>query len=326
MSDVYRLGASMYVPCDSPNLEATYSGKKFPSVRSLIACTEDAVPASRLNQALAGLSSVIRSLPAKGTGPMRFVRCRNPGMLEQILGLNGIEKIDGFVLPKADEDNMPVYESLLGDQGFYVMPTLETIGVFDTRWQADMRNYLLSSKLRDRVLALRIGGNDLLKYLGLRRLRGVTSYETPLGGLIGQLVLAFRPHGFHLSAPVYDYFDDPATLRREVAQDVRMGLIGKTAIHPRQASIIDEGLSVSRGDMQAARLILDAMGHDEAVFKHDGGMHETVVHQSWARQILERASANGMSDEGDVVTRADASDHHREWHLACHRPYSSTSQ
>jgi citrate lyase beta subunit len=295
MSDVYRLGASMYVPSDSPNLQATFSGNKFPSVRSLIACTEDAVLPSRIDQALAGLSAALRLLPGRGVGPLRFVRCRNPHMLEQILALKGIGNIDGFVLPKADEHNLPVYESLLGAQDYYVMPTLETIGVFDAQWQADMCSYLRTSKLKDRVLALRIGGNDLLKHLGLRRLRGVTSYETPLGVLISQLVLTFRPHGFHLSAPVYDYFDDPATLYREVAQDVRMGLIGKTAIHPSQAAIIEQGLRVSREDMRAAQLILGSRGQEEAVFKHGGGMHETIVHQSWAQQTLDRASAGGRN-------------------------------
>ena len=293
MSDVYRLGASMYVPADSPHLQATFSGDKYPAVRSLIVCTEDAVLPGRVNAALAALADALRRLPGRGTGPMRFVRCRNPEVLEQILTLDGIEHVDGFVLPKADESNLPRYETLLGEQDFYVMPTLETIGVFDAQWQSDMCRYLRHSRLSERVLALRIGGNDLLKHLGLRRLRGVTSYDTPLGALISQLVLAFRPHGFHLSAPVYDYFDDPVTLRREVLQDVRMGLIGKTAIHPSQATIIEEGLRVSREDRHAAELILGSRGQEAAVFKHGGAMHETIVHQSWAQQTLARASAGG---------------------------------
>ncbi|MCK5745319.1 MAG: HpcH/HpaI aldolase/citrate lyase family protein, partial [Oricola sp.] len=131
------------------------------------------------------------------------------------------------------------------------------------------------------------------RHLGLRRMRGVSIYETPLGTLIPQLVLTFRSRGFHLSAPVYDHFDDAATLRREVRMDVRMGLIGKTAIHPKQAEIIDKALRVSEGELSAAKLVLSARSGDAAVFKHDGAMLEIAVHNEWAHQTIERAAAAG---------------------------------
>lgn len=289
MSDVYRLGASMYVPADHPQLEATFSGRKYPAVRSLIACTEDAVLPERLDLALDQLSRVLQALPSRGAGPMRFIRCRNPETLSHILSLRDIRKIDGFVLPKFDLDNAGAYDGLLGGTEYYAMPTLETPGVFDSCWQRELLNSLNQGSIR--VLALRIGGNDLLQHLGLRRLRGVTSYETPIGTLIAQLVLTFRPHGYHLTAPVYDYFDDMETLIREVRQDVHMGLVGKTAIHPRQAGVIERGLQVSQQDMKAAQRILDANGQKEAVFKHDGGMLERAVHTSWARETLARAAS-----------------------------------
>ena len=57
---------------------------------------------------------------------------------------------------------------------------------------------------RARILVLRIGGNDLLNLLGLRRQRGHTLYETPLGAVIARLVTTFKPHGFRLSAPVFE--------------------------------------------------------------------------------------------------------------------------
>ena len=289
MYDAYRLGASLYIPADHPQLEATLSGRKYPAVRSLIACTEDAVLPDRLEYALAQLREALGQLPARGVGPMRFVRCRNPQTLSHILSLPGIERIDGFVLPKFDFDNLAEYTRLLGNTRFYVMPTLETLGVFDPAWQRELLQALQPSPLK--VLALRIGGNDLLKFLGLRRLRGVTTYETPVGALIAQLVLTFRPHGFQLTAPVYDYFDDTPTLVREIAQDLRMGLIGKTAIHPRQAKVIERGLRVSQQDMSAARKIMGPGGQHAAVFQHEGGMLETAVHSEWARQTLAKAAS-----------------------------------
>jgi len=295
MSDVYRLGASMYVPCNHPELSATFSGQKFPSVRSLIACTEDSISADSVSDAIIALSDAINSLPPKGEGPMRFIRCRNVDVLEAIMCFPHIRKVDGFVLPKVDEDVLPDYERVLKRSPHYIMPTLETLGVFDLTWQACIRGLLSGSPLRDRILVLRIGGNDLLRHLGLRRVRGVTAYETPLGALIQQLVLSFRPHGFQLTAPVYDYFEDPATLRREVQQDVRMGLVGKTAIHPVQAKVIDDALRVSKKDLDAAQELLSSRGEDAAVFQHDGGMMEVKVHSTWAHQTIARAILAGTS-------------------------------
>ena len=295
MSSPYQLGASMYVPCDHPELKATFGGQKFPKIRSLIACTEDSITESCVASAVEALADAVQTLPPRGEGAMRFIRCRNVDILDDILRIPGIDKVDGFVLPKVDEASFPEYERVLSTSSHMIMPTLETVGVFDSRWQSMMCQRFTASRLATQVLALRIGGNDLLRHLGLRRMRGVTIYETPLGALIPQLVLAFRPHGFHLSAPVYDYFDDPNTLLREVKQDVLMGLVGKTAIHPVQAGIIDDALRVSRQDLEAANRLLEARGSDAAVFQHEGSMMELAVHSPWADQIIQRALAAGVA-------------------------------
>jgi len=285
----YQLRASMYVPCDHPRLTETLNGSRFPGVHSLIACTEDAVSPARLEFALKQLAMTLVRLPEKGQGPHRFVRCRTPDVLKKILAMEGVERVHGFVLPKCEIGNLREYEALLSGTGFKVMPTLETQGVFDSFWRRDFRQYMQASTLD--VLALRIGGNDLLKILGMRRTRGVTIYETPLGLLIAQLMLDFRPSGFHLTAPVYDYFEDPATLAEEVARDVSMGLVGKTAIHPVQAPIIENGWKLSADDIATANEILTA--RDKlAVFSSKGAMHEVSVHDRWAEGIMSRVRRN----------------------------------
>ena len=52
-----------------------------------------------------------------------------------------------------------------------------------------------------RILCLRIGGNDLLSALRLRRPPGVTLYVTPLGTLIDCLVGLCKPAGYTSSPP-----------------------------------------------------------------------------------------------------------------------------
>jgi citrate lyase beta subunit len=287
----YQLRASMYVPCDHPKLTATLKGERFPGIRSLVACTEDAVSLARLDYALEQLGDTLRRMPQRGEGPRRFIRCRRPDVLEQILDMEGIERVDGFVLPKAEISRLRQYEALLTGLDFQVMPTLETCGVFDPGWRAEMRDYLSGSSLR--VLALRIGGNDLLRLLGMRRTRGITIYETPLGVLIPQLMLEFRPSGFHLTAPVYDYFEDLETLAREVMQDAAYGLVGKTAIHPMQAPVIEKGWALSAEDVEVARQILEGRDNQAAVFASNGAMHEVLVHDEWAEAVLQRARSAG---------------------------------
>jgi len=292
MPDAYRLGASLYVPAVNRKLLATLSGQHCLSARSVIACTEDAVAEHDLPQALQALRQVLPQLPPRSQGPMRFIRPRNADVLAALLRMPGIERVHGFVLPKADTDSLPAYEALLAHREFWVMPTLETTPIFDVIGQRDIRLWLEQSALRQQILALRIGGNDLLRMLSLKRTRGVTLYETPIGLLIQQLVLSFRPYGFQLTAPVYDFVDDPLTLQRETRADMSMGLIGKTAIHPQQVPVIEAALAVSDDEVRTAREVLSA---GKAVIRLDGAMIERTVHDAWARAVLARQAAQPAS-------------------------------
>lgn len=285
MHDAYRLGASLYVPATNPKLGAALRGAQFPEVRSLIACTEDAVSEADLPHALTHLSNTLPMVPPRSSGPLRFIRPRSAAVLEQILAMRGIDRVHGFVIPKADTGSLPAYERLLAGTDYWVMPTLETSEVIDVFGQRDLRFYLQGSAIKRNVLALRIGGNDLLRMLAMKRTRGTTIYETPIGILIQQLVLTFRACGFQLTAPVYDFVDDAQTLMRETQADVAMGLIGKTAIHPNQVALIEGALSVSEDDLRAARAVLAA---NSAVFKFNGAMMEATVHMPWAQSILAR--------------------------------------
>ncbi len=291
MLDAYRLGASLYVPAIHDKVESTLSGFALPGVRSLIACTEDSIVESDVDRALRKLADCLPRLPVRDVGPLRFVRPRNAEVLGEMLKMPAIDRLHGFVLPKIDADTLPAYEQQLKVHDFWLMPTLETSAVFDPLALRDLRERLLMPSLKRHILALRIGGNDLLRMLGLKRLRGVSIYQTPVGALIPQLVLAFRPFGFLLTAPVFDLIDDEATLAAEVAQDVLMGLIGKSAIHPSQIQIIERGLAVSEQEIEAARQILAP--RCEAVFKHHGAMMERSVHTPWAEAVLARASNRG---------------------------------
>lgn len=291
MTEAFKLGASLYVPAIRRDLVDIANGVKYPRLRSVIFCTEDALAQRELPLALGNLS---RCLPRfSDTAILRFIRARNPEVLGHLLQLDGIERVDGFVVPKLTRYNMDSYFSPLLDTGFKVMATLETREALDHTEMAALRDKLLAPEHRDRVLALRIGGNDLLRLLGIRRPRDRTLYATPIGIVIANLVLWFKPYGFNLTAPVFEYLDQEGLLREEIQQDLAYGLFGKTAIHPEQIPIIESFYGVKPDELDMAAALLNP--ESQPVFRSHNAMCEVATHLQWARDMLTRAEIYGIA-------------------------------
>jgi citrate lyase beta subunit len=288
-----QLGASLYVPATRDDLVAIGNRRKYPRLRSAIFCTEDSVSRSGLSRAIDNLRAALRCLEPADI--LRFIRVRDPTVLRFLLRMEGIDRINGFVLPKVTLSNLDDYFSLFSPSDrFEIMLTLETIEVFDSAAMTELRNRLLQSPYRDRILALRIGGNDLFNLLGLRRPRARTIYQTPLGVTIAQLVTTFRPHGFNLTAPVFEFLDRSDLLAREAKFDVSYGLIGKTAIHPTQIPVIEAQYRVNRADLRAAELILKQTA--PPVFRLQDAMCEPATHRAWATIIRTRSRIYGVAE------------------------------
>jgi citrate lyase beta subunit len=314
MTSALELGASLYVPSVRSNLFAIARGTKYPFVRSVIFCTEDAIRADELPRGMDNLREMLRQLAvagqANGRGgprklPMLFIRPRDPGALGELLRMEGIERVAGFVLPKITLKNVDDYfDRFRPSDRFVAMPTLETAEVFDPGEMASLRRCLLQEPYRKRILAVRIGGNDLLNLLELRRPPGGTIYDTPVGQTIGQLVTQWRPHGFRLAGPVCDLLNHPDVLVRETRQDLAMGLLCKSAVHPEQVRVIEEQYRVGEEDLRLAEQLLGkvAPGEDRvrlterpAVFRYADTMCEPVTQRRWARGILARARLYGVA-------------------------------
>ncbi|MFZ2727152.1 MAG: HpcH/HpaI aldolase/citrate lyase family protein [Methylococcaceae bacterium] len=287
----WHLGAPLYMPAHRRDLMEIANGDKLQALRSMIFCTEDAIAKTELNSSLRHLGLCLqgfRDTPER----FRFIRARNPNTLGRLLNLPDIEKIDGFVLPKFNATNFNAYFDQLRGTEFKVMPTLETRDVFDVSAMRDLQQALSQEDNFKHVLMLRIGGNDLMNLLGIRRPRALTLYDTPLGLVISQLTTVFKPYGFSLSAPVFEYLDDIKTLQKEIALDIAHGLTGKTAIHPQQISLIEACFAVDNHDYEMAVKLCDA--NSPAVFKMHNAMCEVATHQQWAKSILNRKACYGV--------------------------------
>lgn len=282
----FALGATLYTPCTHPKLSRVM--QQGLGSRSMVFCTEDAVLEHELEDALNNLNTSLNELVPDEV-LLRFIRPRNPTVLSRILQMPCIDKIDGFVLPKADLTSMPLYREILAGvgKGFALMPTLETAEVLDPSLLPRIRDEL--DKVKSQIICLRIGGNDLMSLLGLKRLPGLCAYDTPLRMVIEQLVINFRPVGYELSAPVFDFIDDRTTLSTEVARDISYGMYAKTAIHPNQVTVIEEEYArFAQMNLEQAQAVTEQSA--SAVFKLNGQMMERTCHSSWAKRTLAVAS------------------------------------
>ena len=300
----WMLGAPLYMPGNRRDIMEIANGEKYSMLRSMIFCTEDAVSRADVDSCVRHIGLCLQGF-RDSSHRYRFIRARNPEILARLLDLPDIEKVDGFVLPKFNQSVFHAYFDQLQGTPFKVMPTLETKDVFDLNAMTELRQGLLQDDIAQRILMLRIGGNDLLNLLGIRRARSLTLYETPIGHVIAQLVTIFRPYGFSLSAPVFEYLDDVTTLQKEIKLDLAYGLIGKTAIHPTQIPAIEATYAVDVEDYEMAISLIDQ--NAPAVFRMHNAMCEVATHQQWAESIINREMCYGVKDDLSLKEYAELS-------------------
>jgi citrate lyase beta subunit len=117
----FDLGASLYTPCTNRNLPRVLQDG-FPLLRSLIVCLEDSIKDSDLILGANNLKTSLKELTSSST-IKRFIRPRNPLNLSEIMAYDDIDKIDGFVLPKFDLDNIEEYRKIIfrnGSSSFFL--------------------------------------------------------------------------------------------------------------------------------------------------------------------------------------------------------------
>ncbi|WP_417662713.1 HpcH/HpaI aldolase/citrate lyase family protein [Pseudomonas sp.] len=291
----YALGATLYMPATRIDLLDVVFGAKLPELRSLVVCLEDAVAEIDVSTALKNLSGLLNAIAARGgrpsDGPLLFVRPRDSEMAAVLNDWPLMRHVDGFVVPKLTLGNLHAWEKAVTNPDLYLMPTLETPDVFNPNAMVEL-GQALKADLFQRVIALRIGGNDLMGCLGLRRTPTATLYSTPMSYVIPMLAGVMGSQGFALTAPVFEQLAKPDLLKEELELDIAHGLVGKTAIHPSQVSIIQDSLRVSLEDLNSAKLIVSDLA--PAVFKHNDVMCEPATHYKWAMRVLERARWHGV--------------------------------
>lgn len=286
----YAAGSTLYVPSTAWNFMENILKGKYSFLPSVTLCLEDSIREDEVPEGMVCIARFLEAARSVDGLPAIFLRPRNSGNLAALLEQGGLEQVAGYVLPKFDSASLPAWEACLRHVPAWWQPTLETADTFDPLAMRCLAENLLQSPCRERILVLRIGGNDLQHLLGVRRDRRRPLYDGPLGSTLAMLATTFLPRGFALSAPVFEILDDADLLLQELELDIMHGFCGKTAIHPGQMHSIRDAFRVASEDVRSAQAILSS---EKAIFRLDNAMCEPATHSRWAKNILERQKIFG---------------------------------
>ena len=289
----YELGSTLYIPIIHQNLDSILTRKKYSFLKSIVICLEDSINLNELSNGMKKLKAHFNKHNKSKMSLKIFIRPRNIDNLKDILLFKNISFIDGFAIPKFDTNNMiELFIHVFNKyKNFYIMPILETKDVFLPNKLIIILNEL--KKIKNRILVVRIGGEDILNLLNMIRNCDRTIYDIPsLSLVITNILNIFIPMNFHISSPVYSCFSENINiLEEEVKKDIENQIFNKTAIHPKQVLIIQNLYKITEEELNISNLILNSKN---AVFNYKNRMFEKKTHSNLANIIQLRYKFYGL--------------------------------
>lgn len=276
---------------------ATFKGASH-RVRRLAIDTEDAVGKKDLQMALGRIAELLN-----GEGPDKFaadvfIRVRNQSVLNWLLRQD-VRRIRGIIVPKVEPCTFDNFAAPAVDAGLKVLPILESVGMSRASFRGALLNVF--EPYRDAIDCIRLGGNDLMGCMSVRRdlAHGFTIHDQL--PIVGTILTEFSFEGYNVTACVFEGIDPvhDGLFEQEVRLDVARGMFGKTVICPRQLSLLEQLYQVTPDELESATRILDKDA--PAVANLHGRMDEPTTHWRWAKRIVERAKEFGVTTQSTVV-------------------------
>ena len=286
----YDVGALLYCPANAHHTVAqAVAAERLPRPFSLALCLEDTVRADALAAAEQAVEQTLHDL----TDTARQETFYRP-------------LLTGFILPKFFIETCGAYCAVIRDLqadglDYFYMPVFEAPSLLPlhTRHAALAEVKAQLDALRECILNIRVGGNDLCHVFGLRRDPGHTIYDLrPVADVLTDLLTTFAPD-YLVAGPVWEYYDGPGWaegLAQECALDRLNGFVGKTVIHPKQIPIVNQSLQVSPADYADANSIL-AWDDPCLVAPSAEGtrMNEYQTHFRWAQRVAALGRRYGVT-------------------------------
>lgn len=273
----------LYVPGDQPErLEKAASR----GADALILDLEDAVAHSRKDTARGLVADWIGANPTAGGASWVRITAADPA--EDLAALSA--PIAGVMVPKAEPGLLSEIAGLLAERERKLgIPegVLRIIALIETAQGLLEARVIARSP---RVARLALGRADLAGELGL----GVDPEGPEFSSILLDLVIASSAAGIAPPvAPTSTDFRDLEALRTSTERMLKLGLRGRTAVHPAQLPVINEVFTPSNEEVERAERLLAAFdaaerGGSGVTVDEDGRMMDAAVARA-AREILRRA-------------------------------------
>lgn len=313
----YSVGALLYCPANRKTIADSIINEDLGTNFSLALCLEDTINDNYVTEAehilINSLEKIYRHSESDTSYiPKIFIRVRNPEQINRLTkDLNScIKIISGFIIPKFSPENAKnyinaiIYANELSKKALYMMPIYENSSIIDLRNRIEILYSLKDSlsKIEDRVLNIRVGGNDLCHAFGFRRHDNESIHSIkPISNIFSDIVTIYGTD-YIISGPVWEYYAGEhwkEGLIEEINEDKLCGFIGKTVIHPNQIDIVNNSYKVTKKDYQDAQAILNWNKNSNSFVSGNNSnerMNEYKTHSNWAQQILYLAEVFGTCD------------------------------
>lgn len=312
----YSVGALLYSPALNRKVADAVINNKYGLQYSLALCLEDTIADDSIKIAEQQLEETLRKIfigleKREFYLPKIFIRVRSCDQMVRLYNLlhSYTEILTGFIFPKysvsnADEYNSAVKEMNRGtEKTIYMMPILESRDIVEY----STRHVVLAGikekidSVKEYVLNIRVGGNDFSNEFAARRHYDETIYDIlPISQLLGDILTVFSRE-YVISGPVWEFFSsDNEEWKRGLINELKLdklnGFVGKTVIHPKQISVVNEVLKVSLKDYEDAKRILNWDESGLQVGKSFAGerMNEVQTHINWAYKTITLAEIYGV--------------------------------
>lgn len=320
----YSIGPLLYCPANNESIVNSLISGKFGNSFSLAFCLEDTISDSCLEDAEHKLINTINALYKASLIkafylPKIFIRVRTSTQIKKLLKCLNDSRliITGFLAPKFSQENADKYIETINhinmeaSKPIFLMPIFESPSIINLKNRYNIL-YDLKKKLdsiEQFVLNIRVGGNDLCHMFGFRRHNNETIYNIkPIADIFSDIVTVFGMD-YVISGPVWEYYNGDnwsEGLNNEVLEDRLFGFVGKTVIHPKQISIINEAYKVSKKDLLDAEAILNWDKSSNSLVSRSATserMNEYKTHFNWAQKILFLSEAFGIVNDVTNTTK-----------------------
>lgn len=264
----------LFVPSDRPDRVT----KAFGSPASLVCLDlEDAIAPDRKVAARASLLGESRAWLRDQRAVIRINNLRSAEGLADLLALREISERPHVMIPKvADAEQLRIAAGVLGDDWSWIAQ-IET---------ADGLENVIAIARAPGVAALILGCVDLALELGAENqawepMLWARSRVVHAAALAGSVPVIDSPR-------IYDLDDDTAH-REECRRARALGLVGKSAIHPKQLAVIHEIFTPDAEEIRRARAVVSTYETQRGgVALLEGRLVERPTYEA-ARRLLHRA-------------------------------------